>query len=1208
MRRLATLCLFCIVAMQSYSQLKYNSEVSVESVGVDGFTAVFSYGDLRVADKGEYLSVSLDGTFPFGNVGTPSLPVSRRLIAVPECENVKVVVSGYSVDEVDLSQYGGKKLFPQQKPVSKSDKHCDFAYDKEAYETDEFFGKSVAWVSEVGTMRGVNVAVLNVVPISYNPVKNVVRVLNDIEVQVVFENVDEYTTAQNYRNAYTPYFAGMYSRFINKDIFDTYSDLYCTPVRMLVVANEYFADALQPWLEWKAQKGIYTDVKYVNSTNNSVDSIKNWVHAKYSEMLSDGNAPSFLVIVGDTERVPASATGTETDAVTDLYYASVDGDYMPDMYCSRISAITLGELRTIIEKTLMYEKCTMSDPSYLGKALLIAGADDDWNEFIAQPTINYAVDNYFNLDHGYGDVYAYLDSYDNCYSHLSSGVGIAHYTAHGGEQEWCNPNITNLDINSLTNDEKYFIGIGTCCLSGNFGYSSTCFGEKLIRSEKRGAVAYIGSAPVSYWYEDYYWALGATNVFTETPTMEQTQTGAYDLMFDESAFNTLSSLMNGGNLAVTNAYNEAYTDLSPRYYWEAYNILGDGSIMPYFSVPSAISVAHDSVFVNGAGRFHVESEPMSYVALSAGSDILGTALIGANGAADVLVRDYVDADSVLLVVTRQQRAPFIKTVPVSTPTGAYLALTDYSPEDVFEVEGELSTVISIDFKNIGASESGEARIFLRSENSDVHVEDSVVSCASLSVGDSVHFESAFSVRFPVLSDGEVVPFVVSFVDTLSGTFTESHLQISVHAPKMLISSSRIEGNAVPGETIRVRVEIRNDGSADCNMPSVCLLSRVESLEVEEQCVDVDIIASGEQFIHTFDVDISADSQWGDVLPLVIKIESATEVVDTIYVSIDPCNSPIVEFPYVENFQSPDMPECWSQVMLGASTSTWTIATSDENGQYSNPSTNSFAYIYSPSYTTYVTMLVTPKFSFAPGLSAALSFRHIQKSWQGDLDKLSVYYKNSEYGDWVLLTTYSNSIGSWRNETIELPNLSDCYYIAFSAEMHYGFGIALDDVSVDADGCIIPVLSFSETASEFGSFSWTGNADYYVLYKNNNELETTTLNTYSLTETMDSDGCFRVVAHCGENTSESNVWCASDVDGNRIRRYCIFPNPVVDILEVSGFEINSACLYDVLGRLCGEANVSGDAVFFDLGGVDSGLYILVLKFNDGTQAIEKIVKE
>ncbi len=103
--------------------------------------------------------------------------------------------------------------------------------------------------------------------------------------------------------------------------------------------------------------------------------------------------------------------------MTDLYYASVDGDYFPEMYYGRFSATNSAQLVSQIAKTLYYERYEFEDPTYLNDVTLIAGADGTWNPRIGQPTVQYGTINYFNAAHGYTNVNAYLTSpYTGCYS------------------------------------------------------------------------------------------------------------------------------------------------------------------------------------------------------------------------------------------------------------------------------------------------------------------------------------------------------------------------------------------------------------------------------------------------------------------------------------------------------------------------------------------------------------------------------------------------------------------------------------------------------------------------------------------------------------------------------------------------------------------------------------------------------------------------
>lgn len=211
----------------------------------------------------------------------------------------------------------------------------------------------------------------------------------------------------------------------------------------------------------------------------------------------------------------------------------------------------------------------------------------------------------------------------------------------------------------------YFLAMGNCCLSGNFGYSSACFGEAMIRATDKAAYSYIGSCPYTYWYEDYYFDVGATTVFSQTPTQSNTATGVYDGIWMDETYNTVSSITFLGNIAVCYAHAGSYqTSINPTYYWQAYHVLGDGSIMPYRVNPSENTVSHDSTFPAGATSFTVNAEAGSYVGISQDNTLMGAALVPSSGTVDVEVSS-VSSGTVRIVVTKPQRQPYIQDISVS---------------------------------------------------------------------------------------------------------------------------------------------------------------------------------------------------------------------------------------------------------------------------------------------------------------------------------------------------------------------------------------------------------------------------------------------------------------------------------------------------------------------------------------------------------------
>jgi len=725
------------VSMMAQQKIQLRSADRAECLKSDmtSLKASFSFSTLEAQDyesqRGVFSWLSMPNTVIGGNEGDPQIPVVNELIAVPFGANPRIEITGYSTTDYRLDDLGVHTLVPRQPSLRKDQQPDDvpFIINEAAYQsTRGFRNEPQAVVNVVGTMRGVRLGKMTIEPVSYDPVNNTLRVFNDIEVTVHFDGADAVATEKMLVDTYSPYFNVVYKQLFNertlRDAYSQHPDLYTTPVKMLVVTTSTYVNstAFQNWLTWKKQKGIDVDVQTVAS-GATASTIKNLIYSRYN-----ANHPTFLVIVGDETVVTyyqlwnyGSSYG---NAATDLEYASVDGDVYHDMFISRMSVSSTTELGYLVNKTLTYEKYTMSDPSYLSNVLLIAGADGTWAPKVGRPTINYAANYYFNTAHGFNNVYKYVtDTYTGCYNYLSSGVGFANYTAHGDIQKWHSPEFTNSNVNSLTNNDKYFWAMGNCCLTSNFKNASndlTCFGEAMIRAANKGAFGYIGSVPESYWYEDYYFGVGATTTFNQTPTQAQTTTGVYDAMFDDSGFNTLNAVPFIGNVAVTYAHAGNYQySVSDEYYWRAYQCFGDGSVMPYHTQPSANNVSHANTIGIGMATFTVNAVAGSYVSITKNNEILGVAEVPASGTVNVPITGLNSAGEVMIVVTRQQRQPYITTIQAVSLDGPYITVDGYTPN--MALVGE-NTDLSITFKNVGsAATSGNTTVTLTSTNSNVTI-------------------------------------------------------------------------------------------------------------------------------------------------------------------------------------------------------------------------------------------------------------------------------------------------------------------------------------------------------------------------------------------------------------------------------------------------------------------------------------------------------
>ena len=860
---------FNVVGQQSIT-LRSVDKAECVSSDFQLLRASFSFSNIEAenveTERGQFSWLSMPNTVIGGNEGDPQIPVVNELIAVPFGANPRIEITSYTTKDYRLDDYGIHTLVPRQPDVFKNE-NSPFVYNEAAYQsTRGLQSEPTARVSVNGTMRGVQVGQMSIEPVSYDPVNNTLRVFNDIEVEVSFNGADARATEDMLVKTYSPYFDVLYKQLFNgravRDLYDEHPDLWKSPVKMLVIANRMFESCIQDWVAWKTMKGIYVDVNYTDVIGTSANAIKSFIQNKYAQ-----DAPTFLVIMGDKDQVaPSVASASKTNCVADLYYSSVDGDEFVDMYHSRISAETVAQMQSILSKGMEYEQYTMPDPSYLNNVLLIAGEDNGWGITVGRPTIWYASNYYYNAEHGFDNVYEFSHgTYTNCYAPLSSGVGFANYTAHGSKTSWAGPSFTVSDVENLTNAHKYFLAIGNCCQSGDWGYSTTCFGEAMVRAENKGAYAYIGSCPNTTWKNDYYFGVGPTNRADGTmPSYEETGMGIYDAIWMDDVYNTVNSILYVGLLAGNAAEALGYELHSQTlYYWQAYHVLGDGSIMPYRVQPTANNVSHMAILPIGMNTYEVNAVPGSYVAISKDGVLHGTVLVGATGTVQVPITPVTSSGDVTICVTAPNRIPYIQTVPAAALDGPFISVDSYTPTDTHVGD---DTNLSITFKNLGNSATtGTTTVTLTSSDSNVTILENTKTFGALAANATT---TVNGFQFNIASGVADETNVTLHYAAVNGNDTwEGDISITANEAVLEYQNMVWDGGFVPGETITVGAKFKNVGHYQATNAVITASSSSNYVTISNPTVTAGTLEAGQEVTYDFSITIAANCPETAQLPI-----------------------------------------------------------------------------------------------------------------------------------------------------------------------------------------------------------------------------------------------------------------------------------------------------------------------------------------------------
>jgi len=692
--------------------------------------------------------------------GEPELPVLKELIEIPFNAEVNINIASTTFKDFSLSDFGVSNfIIPAHASVSKEidePESIEYVLNEESYSKNQFIGQEPVIVKVLGTMRGVHFGRLEIAPVQYNPVQNIIRVFEEIEVVISFTDSNTIITKNRKKEFFSPYFESVYSKIINYKPLPTDELITNAPVTYIIVSDPMFEVDLQEFIQWKTKKGfrvieVYTDDPAVG---NTPESIKLFLEDFYNNPPEGYYPQSFVLFVGDVAQIPAF-TGTAGYHATDLYYSEYTGDVYPECFYGRFSANNHDELLPQISKTLEYEKYQFPDPPFLDSAVLISGAAQGYDTLWLNGQINYAATNYLNEEHGiFPFVYSQPQPSGVNYSELiiqniNNGISFLNYTGHCSPFGFSFPPLVINHIQFLNNINKYPLMIGNCCSSASFGME--CFGEAIVRAEDKGALSFIGASDNTYWDEDYWWAVGFKTV-SPSPSYNPDYLGFYDRLFHDHGealdqwYITQGQFAVAGNLAVTQS--GSYLE---DYYWEVYHLLGDPSVSIYLPEPSLPEVDFVSSISPGSVSFMINTEPYLYVALSMNGVLHGAGLSDENGLTEIEIFEPIVVPGVAnIVVTGQNIEPFFGTVQVEYSEGAFIALESFEIDDSSgnnngQADAGEQILLNVMLVNVGNVNASNLTATLSSADTNITITDNTNTWPNIEAGASALQEGAFSI-------------------------------------------------------------------------------------------------------------------------------------------------------------------------------------------------------------------------------------------------------------------------------------------------------------------------------------------------------------------------------------------------------------------------------------------------------------------------------
>jgi hypothetical protein len=582
----------------------------------------------------------------------------------------------------------------------------------------------------------------------------------------------------------------------------------------LIVASDSMATALEPLIEWKELKGIPTHLASLESIGSTPADIRAYVQNAYDTW---DVPPEFLLLVGDTEALPAAYPDT---FATDNYYVAVDGDdILPDILVGRFSVDLISQCENMVAKSVFYERTPyVDDPEWPASACLCQRDDGDDGDWIYYENTWYLYD-LFN-EAGFTRVDTLFSRYGIGYEEVlnswNAGRGFIHYRGQALFW-WIAPfNVPIHHEYGVRNGLRSSIIVSPTCGTGVYdddGYMSEDWTTGLTGVEPHGAVAFYG-----------------TSTAFEGSEKLSLKRNAVSFGFFGDAFGpdglTLGQACVAGKLNLFATFEDTVE-------FQAWNLLGDPELNMWTGVPAHTTVLHDPAVQIGASDFTVTAlsggaaVPGALVSCVMDGEVYATAYTGELGSATLPIAPSM-AGTLHVTVTARNCYPYENDVLV-LESGPFVAFSDLSIEDGSGGNGDgllspgESAEIDLALLNAGDVIATAVSAVFRTADPYVTVTDSTAAFAdiapdgvgwaldpvALAVDSGCPSGHVVSYSLEVSYSGETGARHPAPIEVVTGSLVYAGISFDDSAPGG-------DGDGLPesGETVELTVMLENDGWCD----------------------------------------------------------------------------------------------------------------------------------------------------------------------------------------------------------------------------------------------------------------------------------------------------------------------------------------------------------------------------------------------------------
>ena len=884
MKKLAVILMLSLIAVLSYAEeIKINnSNFEVEDFAIEVLSSnndqtiiEYNFGSFERKsvniDHENYYQLYLENESHTYEKGNPSLPKITRSIIIPD--NAKM---NAKIIESEFVEYQ-MKIIPSKGFISRNVDPESIPYQfSESYDLDEFYPTNIEETGTPYILRDFRGMTVTVYPFSYNPQTETLRVYHHLVLEVNNIGIDNVNIKDRMTSGINTYFENIYNNhFLNyeRNRYETVDE----QGRIIVICYGSFMTAMEPYVQWKNQKGIQTDIYNVSQIGSNANSIKNFIQSEYD--LDDGL--TFVQLVGDNAQIPTFTSG---GGGSDPQYALLDGyDSYPDIFVGRFSAETVAQVETQVDRTVHYER-DLVDGDWLAHGMGIASAqgagqgdngEADWQHMdIIRGNL---------MDFTYTEVDQIYDTNGGNASDVANGLNIGrsmiNYCGHGSTTSWSTTGFSNTHINALVNDYKLPFINSVACVNGAFT-STTCFAEAWMRATNNSTGNPTGAIATYMSTINQSWA----------PPMRG-QDEAIDLLAGSGPYNgmgnqknTIGGIWYNGSCDMMDVYGTGGVDM-----YKTWHIFGDASLQVRTEAPYAMTIDHLPTILIGMATFNVSTGiEDALVCLSDESDFYTSGYTDDSGNITLDLTDLpVSPMDLTLTISAFNKITSVETVELIPSGGAYIVIESVSvnsgDDDIIEF-GETAS-LSVTLENVGTEQAVEVTMILSIDDEYVTLTDHLEVFGNINAGESIEISDAFS--FDVsnsVPDNYSFQIAAEMVEEQQRDSWEGNINLTAYAPVIscidVLVSDGENGRLDPGETSDIIVTLENAGGALATNVSAIISSNDEYITINNSSDEIASLLAYSDETVVFNITASATTPIGHNAPFNLNITADNEYSET----------------------------------------------------------------------------------------------------------------------------------------------------------------------------------------------------------------------------------------------------------------------------------------------------------------------------------------